>query len=85
MGAPAELHGLVERFDRNIDAYKSSNYNETQARGDFIDPLMELLGWDIHNQQGKTPAYRDVIEEDRVKVGGGTKASDYGFYMVGNR
>jgi hypothetical protein len=85
MDAPAELQGLVERFDRNIDAYKSGDYNETQARGDFIDPLMELLGWDVHNRQGKAPAYRDVIEEDRVKVGGGTKAPDYGFYAGGER
>ncbi len=85
MGAPAELHELVERFDRNLDAYKSGDYNETQACGDFIDPLMELLGWDVHNRQGKAPAYRDVIEEDRVKVGGGTKAPDYGFYAGGER
>ena len=85
MGAPAKLHDLVERFDRNLDAYKSGDYNETQARGDFIDPLMELLGWDVHNRGGKAPAYRDVIEEDRVKVGGGTKAPDYGFYAGGQR
>ena len=85
MGAPAELHDLVERFDRNLDAYRSRDYNETQARGDFIDPLMRLLGWDVHNRQGKAPAYRDVIEEDRVKVGGGTKAPDYGFYAGGSR
>ncbi|CAN5738400.1 hypothetical protein BH23ACT11_BH23ACT11_18150 [soil metagenome] len=85
MGAPAKLHDLVERFDRNLDAYKSGDYNETQARGDFIDPLMSLLGWDVHNRKGKTPAYRDVIEEDRVKVGGGTKAPDYGFYAGGTR
>ena len=85
MGAPEELHDLVERFDRNLDAYKSGEYNETQARGDFIDPLMGLLGWDVHNRQGKDPAYRDVIEEDRVKVGGGTKAPDYGFYAGGER
>ena len=85
MGAPGELQDLVERFDRNLAAYKSGDYNETQARGDFIDPLMRLLGWDVHNQQGKAPAYRDVIEEDRVKVGGGTKAPDYGFYAGGTR
>ena len=85
MGVPAQLHDLVERFDRNLDAYKSGDYNETQARGDFIDPLVGLLGWDVHNRQGKPPAYRDVIEEDRVKVGGGTKAPDYGFYAGGER
>ena len=85
MGAPGEIYDLVERFERNLDAYKSGDYNETQARGDFIDPLMGLLGWDVHNHRGKAPAYRDVIEEDRVKVGGGTKAPDYGFYAGGTR
>ncbi len=68
---------MVERFEGNIRAYKSGDYNETQARGDFIDPLMGLLGWDVHNRQGKAPAYRDVVEEDRVKVGGGTKARGF--------
>ena len=31
---------LVERFDRNIEAYKSSSYNETQVRQEFINPLL---------------------------------------------
>lgn len=52
IGALAELHNLVERFDRNTDAYKSGDYHETRARGDFVDPLMGLLGWDVHNRQG---------------------------------
>jgi len=85
MSAPAELYELVERFEGNIRAYKSGDYNETQARGDFIDPLMGLLGWDVHNRRGMAPAYRDVVEEDRVKVGGRTKAPDYGFYTGGAR
>ena len=85
MTVPNELYDLVERFDRDIDAFKHKSFNERQVRGDFIDPLMELLGWDLHNRQGKPPAYRDVIEEDRVKVGGGTKAPDYGFYAGGER
>ncbi len=83
MGAPAELHDLIERFDRNLDAYKSGDYNETQARGDFIDPLMELLGWDVHNRQGA-----GVPRRDRGGPGegrGGTKAPDYGFYAGGER
>ncbi len=85
MSAPAELYELGERFEGNIRAHKSGDYNETQARGDFIDPLMGLLGWDVHNRQGMAPAYRDVVEEDRVKVGGRTKAPDYGFYTDGAR
>ena len=85
MTVPNEVHDLVERFDRDIDAFKHKSFNEELAKGDFISPLMKLLGWDIYNQQGKPPAYRDVIMEDRVKVGGGTKAPDYGFYAGGER
>lgn len=85
MAAPKELFELVERFDRNRDEYKSGRFNETQVRVEFIDPLMSLLGWDLHNQQGHSEPYREVIHEDRVKVGGGTKAPDYGFYIGGDR
>lgn len=46
---------------------------------------MEVLGWDVHSRWGEAPAYRDVIKEDRVKVGGGTKAPNYGFYAGGER
>ena len=79
------LYELVERFDRNREAYRSRDYNESQVRVDFINPLLELLGWDVDNRQGRPEAYRDVIYEDRVKVGGGTKAPDYGFYVGGAR
>lgn len=85
MSVPSEVYGLVERFDRNREEYRSGRFNETQVRVDFIDPLMGLLGWDVHNRQGRPEAYRDVIHEDRVKVGGGTKAPDYGFYAGGQR
>jgi hypothetical protein len=44
MSAPADLHDLVERFDRNLDAYRSGDYNETQARGDFIDRVWIVNG-----------------------------------------
>lgn len=43
---------------------------------------MELLGWDIHNQQGRAPAYHDVIEKNPVKMGGSPGALDYGFYTA---
>lgn len=32
MTAPDEVLGLVERFDRNRDAYRSGQYNEIQIR-----------------------------------------------------
>jgi len=44
VSAPEGVLRLVERFDNNLEAYKSGRYNETQVRVDFIDPLMQLLG-----------------------------------------
>lgn len=85
MSVPGELHELVERFDRDLASYCSGAYNEAQARVDFINPLLGLLGWDVDNRQGLPEAYREVVYEDRVKVGGGTKAPDYGFYASGRR
>jgi len=85
MSVPGKLDGLVERFDENLDAYRSGEYNEAQVRVDFINPLLELLGWDVYNSAGKPEAYRDVIYEDRVKIGGYTKAPDYGLYAAGSR
>jgi len=84
LAVPARVYDLVERFDRDREAY-ISNYNETQLRGDFLDPLLEELGWDVHNRHGHPEAYRQVIEEDKLKIGGGTKAPDYGFYVGGAR
>ena len=38
--APKEIKKFVERFRENRDVYCSSEYNETQARREFIDPLV---------------------------------------------
>lgn len=39
MTAPHEVVELVERFDRNLDAYRSGRYKETQFRRESIDPF----------------------------------------------
>lgn len=68
---------LVQRFEEQKLSYKKSDYNETLVRRDFIDPFFKSLGWDIDNSQGYAEAYREVIHEDRVKIGAATKAPDY--------
>jgi hypothetical protein len=83
MPAPPIILDLVERFERNSEAYKSGNYNETQVRREFIDPMFKALGWDIDNEQGYAEAYKDVIHEDAIKVGEATKAPDYCFRIGG--
>jgi len=85
MPAPQIILDLIERFERNQDAYKSGAYNETQARHEFIDPFFEALGWDVNNKAGNAEAYKDVIHEDAVKVSGVTKAPDYSFRIGGQR
>jgi hypothetical protein len=76
---------LVQRFNEQLPAYKKSDYNETQTRRDFIDPLFKALGWDIDNKQGYAESYREVIHEDKVKVGKATKAPDYSFRLGGGK
>jgi hypothetical protein len=76
---------LVQRFDEQKDSYKKSDYNETLARRDFIDPFFKALGWDIDNSQGYAEAYREVIHEDKIKIGSATKAPDYSFRLPGGK
>jgi len=82
---PAEVANLVERFTRNRESYKNPAYNETQVRREFLDPLFKALGWDVDNEQGLAEAYKDVIHEDAIKIGGATKAPDYCFRIGGTR
>lgn len=80
-----KIQELVTRFSEQLTAYKKSDYNETQTRRDFIDPFFKALGWDIDNEQGFAESYREVIHEDRVKVGTATKAPDYSFRLSGGQ
>jgi len=85
MSAPKEINELVERFERNINSYKSPEYNETQLRNEFINPFFEALGWDVYNKSGYAEPYKDVIHEYTLKVGDTAKAPDYCFRIGGTR
>src|SRR5262249_53808805 len=65
----ARVRELVARFRDNEADYLNPAYNETQARTDFITPLLEALGWDVHNAGGQPLSFREVIEEATVEVG----------------
>src|SRR2546428_4154513 len=62
MSVPQTIRELVERFERQLDAYRSPQYNETQLRREFLDPFFKALGWDIDDEQGYAEAYKDVID-----------------------
>src|SRR5205085_9694056 len=85
MAAPDTVHELIERFERNHAAYRSEQYNEARLRIEFLNPFFEALGWDVNNKQGYAEAYKDVIYEDAIKIGGATKAPDYCFRIGGTR
>lgn len=80
-----KIQDLVTRFEEQLPSYKKADYNETLTRRDFIDPFFKALGWDIDNEQGYAEAYREVIHEDRIKIGKATKAPDYSFRLSGGK
>lgn len=61
-----ELQNLVDRFHANINFYKDTknSYNEHSCRIEYIDPLLKVLGWDVANEKGLAPQYREVIAEN---------------------
>ncbi len=83
--AKEAIAALAVRFAEQIDSYKHGDYNETQTRRDFIDPFFKALGWDVDNQSGNAEAYREVIHEDKIKIGSATKAPDYSFRLPGGK
>lgn len=61
-----DLQILVDRFTTNIEFYKDTRnaYNEHSCRIEYINPLLKLLGWDVANEKGLAPQYREVIAEN---------------------
>jgi len=83
--AYSKISELVERFTEQYHSYKKPDYNETLTRRDFIDPFFKALGWDMDNENGYAESYREVIHEDKVRVGKATKAPDYSFRLPGGK
>src|SRR5438445_6816615 len=67
MPAPDEIARLVDRFARDEGRYSHPDYNEMEARTEFIDPFFAALGWDVANGQGVAPDLRDVLREQTFR------------------
>jgi hypothetical protein len=78
---------LIEKYTADRDYYLTSKYNETLLRSDFLDPLFELLGWDIKNNAGKPTNEREVILEEALKANASehSKKPDYTFRLFSER
>ena len=61
-----DLQILVDRFQTNIEFYKDTKnaYNEYSCRIEYIDRFLKLLGWDVANEKGLAPQYREVVAEN---------------------
>ena len=81
------LHELVRKYEQNRDYYLTPRFNETMLRSEFLDPLFELLGWDIKNSAGKRTNEREVLLEETLKKDASThsKKPDYTFRLFGER
>lgn len=78
---------LVQNYKKFRDDCLDPGYNETQLRTDFLDPLFELLGWDLKNSRGKATNEREVLVEEGLRDGAdsNTKKPDYTFRLFAER
>ncbi|HEX7414684.1 MAG TPA: N-6 DNA methylase, partial [Bacteroidia bacterium] len=74
---------LVIDFNRNKDNFLSKDYLENHLEHHFVIPFLKALGWDVESK-GIAPFLREVVTQDRVKVGKTKKAPDYGFGLPGS-
>lgn len=59
------LKQLIIQYKESKSYYRDSKnaYNETECRDEYISPLLECFGWDVHNKKGKLPQYKEVVVE----------------------
>lgn len=85
MPAPDIVYDLVDRFERNLDTYRSPQYKEAHVRQEFLNPFFAALGWDVNNAQGWAEAYKEVVHEAAIRIEGAPQAPDYSFRIGGVR
>ena len=72
---------LVEDFKENEARYLSPQYQEAEVRRDYIDKLLEALGWDVYHRTQKNPYAQEVKVEKGVSIGKTQKRADYALYI----
>lgn len=90
MTAPtlAPVQRLVDKFATDEAHYTDASgiYKESDTRSEFVDPLLNALGWDVANVAGVTPALKNVRrEESQEHEDSATKYPDYTLLVGGVR
>lgn len=59
---------LIEAYREHFPQYIKAEYNETEVRNDYVNPLFEILGWDVNNKKNLSQHLREVKQEASVFV-----------------
>lgn len=78
-----QVKGLVAMFRKNLRYYKSEEYLEANCRTEFINKLLIALNWDVNNENGVAPKYKEVVMEAKANERGVVKHPDYALCMGG--
>lgn len=62
------LAKLIKAYQEHFSQYKKAEYNETEIRNDYVNPLFEILGWDVNNKKNRSQHLREVKQEASVYV-----------------
>ncbi|NPV02396.1 MAG: N-6 DNA methylase [Brevinematales bacterium] len=76
-----EVKVLVDVFKSNSRHYLSNDYQEAEARKDFIDKFFIALGWDVNHDEQKDPYQQEIKIE---KTQSNQKRPDYTFFLTPN-
>lgn len=84
--ARSRVVDLVNRYRLRASEYEyaTSPYNETQLRSDYLNPLLEALGWDVNNNLGAPTFVREVVQEYPQPDGTERRRPDYAIRAAGS-
>ncbi len=71
--AKQKIQKLVDRYKEVVKSGQVKKYSEEETKKGFIEPLFEVLGWDISDKN-------EVSAEEHIKSSG---TVDYGFFIDG--
>jgi type I restriction-modification system DNA methylase subunit len=77
-----KVKSLAATFKANEPRYLSAEYQEAEARKDFIDKFFIALGWDV-NHDVQTNPYAQEVKVERIG-GASQRRADYAFYLAPN-
>ena len=77
---------LADDFKASADHYFSKEYQEAEARKDFIDKFFTALGWDVNHDTQVNPYEQEVKVERHVseRFGAARRRVDYAFFVSPN-